>query len=111
MLETSVIKPVTTLRTLSWDVGFGVRENRAVYGGGYRWRYDFDLSTVASETPFIYYSLELPGAKVSGKTWSSWLGLEGRAWGRTAVNRTRTFEPSVALRLQLRVPRERWLDQ
>jgi hypothetical protein len=111
MLEASVIKPVTSLRTLSWDVGFGIRENRAVYGAGYRWRYDFEERATASETPFIYYSLELPGAKLLGKTWSSWLGLEGRAWGTTSGSPTRSFQPSVALRLQLRVPRESWLDQ
>jgi hypothetical protein len=111
MLETSVIKPVTSRRSLSWDVDLGFRENRAVYGAGYRWRYDFDLGAQSSETAFIYYSLELPGAKVFGTTWSSWLGAEARGFGRLGPDSPWRFRPSVALRLQLRLPRERWSDQ
>jgi hypothetical protein len=112
VLEASVIKKAKTSRSqLTSDVGVGYRGNRGVFGAGHRWRHDFDLDHVTSRNVYTHFTLELPGVRFLDQTWSSWMGLEFTPVEWQRDRDTWEWDPSVAVRFQIRLPRERWVGQ
>jgi hypothetical protein len=112
VLEGSFIKKAGSARgELTSDVGLGYRGTRGVVGAGHRWRHDFDLDQVTTRNLYTHFTLELPGVRFLKHTWSSWMGLEFTPveWQR---ERDRwEWDPSFAVRFQIRLPREHWLGQ
>ena len=110
--DASIIKKArASLSELTTDVGLGYRGNRSVVGAGHRWRHDFDRDVVASRSVYTHFTLELPGVRFLKQTWSSWMGIEftPAEWRRESNSWER--DANVAVRLQLKLPRESWLSQ
>jgi hypothetical protein len=111
VLEGSVIKKFGPWSELTSDVGVGYRGNRSVVGAGHRWRLDFDRDQVTTRNVYTHFTLELPGARFLWQTWSSWMGLEFTPVEWQRERDTWEWDPSLAVRFQIRLPREHWIRQ
>ena len=108
--ETSIIKSAGSHDArFTMDYAIGVRSKRGLAGIGVRERHE-----VADDVPFMigyfHYTLELPGVRLLGKTWSSWMGLEVRPLAKSRADRTWAGQFDLGVRLQIRLPRERWFN-
>lgn len=108
-VESSIIKSAAAHHaSFTADYALGLRSKRSLSGIGVRQRHGV-ADEVNSRIAYVHYTLEMPGVKLFGETWSSWMGLEVKPYGWSRL--TRKWEPQfeLGLRLQVRLPREHWI--
>lgn len=93
----------------TYDVELAYRGNRGIGGVGFRRRHG-ETGSPAESIGYVHFSLELPGVRLPSSTWSSWIGLELRPVAKMPNDDDWTWEPGFGVRLQLRWPRDRWVD-
>jgi hypothetical protein len=109
-VQSSVIFPAATDRDPTYDVELGYRGNRGIGGVGYRRRRGTEIDE-AEKIGYVHYTLELPGLRLLGNTWSTWLGLEFSPIATMTGSDAWTGQFDFSLRLQIRLPRERWFNR
>jgi hypothetical protein len=82
------------------------RGNRGINGVGYRYRAGLKEIGGPEHVLYTHMSLELPGVQL-GTIWSGWIGLEVQPLTRDARTHSWKWGRGLALRLQLRTPRDR----
>lgn len=108
-LQSSVIFPAARISDPTYDIELGYRGVRTITGLGYRSRQGTKTDE-AEKLAYFHCSLELPGLRLFKNTWSTWLGLDLSPVAKKTGSSAWTGHFDLAVRLQLRLPRERWID-